>query len=205
MLVKLEANEAEGLREKFRVAGLPTVILAKPNGEEIDRTYGFIRTATFIDTIEGYHNGIGTLDAMMSKESEMSSDLKFIYALGNKFYERRRWEDADARFAAVVKQDSSNSEHMAAKAQLKRAIVAGRQEKYLLANAFCNALIEKWPASEQAPDAMVYLGYYSYQDGRNDDALAAYKQYLDKWPEGEDAEWVSSQIKKLESPENTEE
>lgn len=205
MLVKLEANETEGLREKFSVAGLPTVILARPNGEEIDRTYGFIRTATFIDTVEGYQNGVGTLDAMMSKEPEMSSDLEFIYALGNKFYERRRWEDADARYAAVVKEDSTNADQMAAKAQLKRAIVAGRQEKYQLANAFCNALIEKWPGSEQAPEATVYLGYFSHQDGRDTDALAAYKQYLDKWPEGEDAEWVSKQINKIESPEDTSE
>lgn len=201
--MKIHAPDTPDIRDQYSVAGLPTVIVAKPNGEEIDRTLGFIRTETFIDTVEGYHEGVGTLESMMANESEMSSDLGFIYALGNKLYERRRWEDADERYAAIIKRDSANTAGMAAKAQLQRAIVAGRQDKFMLANAFCTALIEKWPQSEKVQDATIYQGYFAQKDGREDDALAAYRQYLEKWPDGEDAEFAKKSIKEIESPEES--
>jgi TolA-binding protein len=70
----------------------------------------------------------------------------------------------------------------------------------MLATTFCSSLLEKWPQSEKVPEATIYLGYYSQKDGRNDAALAAFKQYLEKWPSGEDAEFAGEQIKKLEAP-----
>ncbi len=203
--MKIHAPDTPEIRDRYSIAGLPTVIVAKPNGEEIDRTLGFIRTGTFIDTVEGYHEGIGTLESMMAKESEMSSDLDFVYALGNKLYERRRWDDADERYAAIIKRDSANMADMAAKAQLQRAIVAGRQDKFMLANAFCSALIEKWPQSERVQDATIYMGYFAQKDGREEDAVAAYKQYLERWPDGEDAEFAQKEIKEIESPEESDE
>jgi len=200
VLVALNTAETPAYREQFHVAGLPTVVLAKPGGEEVDRTFGYLPTGEFIPAIEGYEKGIGTLAAMLGEEEKKSDDPEFLTELGEKLYAHSRFEDADERYAGVIKIDSANSAGMADDAQIMRARLSAKLENYPLAIAFCEALIKRWPTSELVPDATIYTAYYSDKAGRTDDAVKTYKQYLDKWPKGEDAEWATEQIKKLTAP-----
>jgi TolA-binding protein len=182
------------------VAGLPTVVLAKADGEEIDRTMGYIPTGEFISTIDGYQKGIGTLVSMMAEEENNAGDPVFLKKLGEKLYAHGRFAESDDRFAGVIKNDSMNTAGLADDAQLKRAQASGKLENFPLAIAFCEALIKRWPQSDLLPDATIYAAYYSDKAGRTDDAIRIYGQYLEKWPKGEDAEWAQEQIKKLKSP-----
>lgn len=200
MLVTINVKEIPEMRDTFRVAGLPTVVLAKPRGEEIDRTLGFMPADEFLSTIEGYHKGIGTLAAMKAEEEEKKADPQFLFDLGEKFYAHSLFDDADERFAGVIKSDSTNTAGLASKAQLNRARISGKAENWPLAIAFCQALVKRWPGSVLIPDATVYAGYYADRAGQTDDAIAAYTEYIEKWPEGEDAEWAKEQIEKLQNP-----
>jgi len=188
------------MRQKFGVAGVPTVILAKAGGEEIDRTLGYIRTSEFISTIDGYHQGIGTLASMLAEEPAKSGDADFLFKMGKKLYAHSRFADADDRFAGVIKIDSTNAAGLADDAQMQRAQVGSKLENYPLAVAFCEALIKRWPQSDLIPDATISTAYYSDKAGRKEDAIRMYSQYLEKWPEGEDAEWAKGQIEKLKAP-----
>jgi outer membrane protein assembly factor BamD (BamD/ComL family) len=179
---------------------LPTVVLAKAGGEEIDRTLGYVATDEFISTIDGYHSGIGTLASMMAEEEKRSGDADFLLKMGEKLYAHSRFADADERYAGIIKIDSLNAAGLADDAQLKRAQVSGKLENYPLAVAFCEALTKRWPNSDLLPDATIYAAYYSDKAGLPDDAIRRYGQYLEKWPKGEDAEWAQKQVEKLKSP-----
>lgn len=159
-----------------------------------------MHTDEFIATMDGYEKGIGTLASMMAEEEQKKSDPAFLKTLGEKLYAHSRFEDADVRFASVVKLDSTNALELAADAQLKRAQASGKLDEFPLAVAFCQALIKRWPDSKLLPDATIYAAYYSDQAGVTDDAIRIYTQYLEKWPKGEDADWATEQIKKLKSP-----
>jgi len=187
-------------RERFGVAGLPTVVLAKPGGEEIDRTLGFLDTDEFTSTIDDYRKGIGTLSSMLAKEADKKGDAAFLFELGEKLYAHARYGDADERFAAVISADGSNEHGFSDDAQLERARSKGKIEDYAQAIELCTALIERWPNSDLKPDATIYAGYYSDRAGRTDDAMRIYGQYLEQWPDGEDADWAQGQIEKLETP-----
>lgn len=175
-------------------------MLAKAGGEEIDRTLGYVPTNEFITTIENYEKGIGTMASMLAEEDSKEDDPQFLMDLGEKLYAHSRFEDADVRYAGVIKLDSANAAGLAADAQLQRARTSAKLDNYPLAVAFCDALIKRWPQSDLLPDATIYAAYYSDKAGRTDDAVTIYKRYLEKWPEGEDAEWATGQIKKLMSP-----
>jgi tetratricopeptide (TPR) repeat protein len=174
--------------------------LTKPGGDEIDRTLGFVRTDEFITTIDNYEKGIGTLTSMLGEENQKSADPEFLFDLGKKLYAHSRFGDADARFAHAIKIDSSNTAGIAAEAQMRRAWVASKAENWSLAVAFVQALRNRWPNSELAPDAVVYAGYYSNKGGMTDQAIRNYEEYLKNWPDGEDAEWVKEQIAELKAP-----
>ena len=197
MLVGLNVDETPQYRKQFAVAGVPTVVVAKAGGKEIDRTFGFMKTADFITTVENYAKGIGTLAAMSAAEDKHADDPAFLFELGEKYFAHSHFDAADERFAAVIKLDSSNAAGRADDAQMYRAKVYQKSEEWPLAIAFCNALLKRWPKSDRAADAMIYAAWYSAKAGKTGDAIRGYNDYLARWPNGEDAGFAREQIKKL--------
>lgn len=200
MLVKINVADAPEMRERFNTAGLPTVILAKPGGEEIDRTLGFIETEDFISTIQGYHEGIGTLTAMMEESKTKSGDPKFLLEFGKKLYAHNRVEDADAQYLAAIARDSANTAGVAEEAAYARIRVAANKKDYELGMKHCRSLASKWPNSKHAPESIAYLGWFATKAGKGADAVKAFEEYLKKWPEGEDAEFCREELQKLTDP-----
>jgi TolA-binding protein len=137
---------------------------------------------------------------MMAEEEKNGGDAGFLMKLGEKLYAHSRFEESDDRYAGVIKIDSTNSLGLADDAQLKRAQASSKLENFPLAIAFCEALIKRWPQSDLLPDATIYTAYYSDKAGRTADAIKTYSQYLEKWPDGEDAEWAKEQIERLKAP-----
>jgi outer membrane protein assembly factor BamD (BamD/ComL family) len=180
------------------------VIAAKPGGEEIDRTLGYMKTDHFISTIEDYEKGIGTLAAMLSEEKSKSKDPEFLYQLGKKLFTHSMWDDADQRYAAVVSLDRDNKSGDADDAQLGRANVAGKKKVFAQAVSECRQLVQFWPESDLAPDAIAYMGWYATQGGMTEQAIAAYTDYLYRWPKGEDAEFAKEELAKLKNPAKSE-
>jgi len=137
---------------------------------------------------------------MLAEEETKTGDAEFLFKLAKKLYAHSRFADADDRYAGVIKIDTANTAGLADDAQLRRAQVSGKLEDYPLAVAFCEALIKRWPQSDLLPDATIYAAYYSDKAGRTEDAMKGYTQYLEKWPNGEDAEFAKEEIEKLKSP-----
>ena len=198
--MKVHTLDQPEKRKEYQIAGLPTVLVTKPGGEEIDRTLGYIKTAHFITTVEDYQKGIGTLAATMAQEKEKSKNPAFLYELGKKLYAHSRWDDADQRYAAVVSLDPDNNTGDADDAQLGRANVEGKKEDWAKAVAHCRELTKRWPLSDLAPDAISYIGWYATQGGMTRQAIAAYTEYLKRWPTGDDAGYVKEELEKLKNP-----
>lgn len=161
---------------------------------------GFIRTAEFVATVDDYQKGVGTLGSMLAEEKEKSSDPAFLYKLGGRLMAWNRLDDADTRFATVVKLDPENKSGEADDALLDRAWVCRKKENWDCAVANAKDCYTRWPSGEKASEAWIYVAYYSEKGGKKDEAIAAYKEYLKKWPDGEDAEFANEQIAKLEAP-----
>ncbi|HUU46645.1 MAG TPA: hypothetical protein VM118_13015 [Acidobacteriota bacterium] len=186
------------------MAGLPTVILARSSGTEVDRILGFMGPREFIKTINEYQEGIGTLTALVAEESEPDkrANPEFLLRLGEKLYAHSRFEDADQRFQAIEMLDPKNVTGFADDALYKRVLVSRKKELWDDGLAICLKLAERFPESELIDDAAAYVAFFHEQAGRIDEAIAACKDYLDKWPKGDDAEWAARQIKELEANRN---
>ena len=174
------------------------MIVAKAGGEEIDRTLGYIPTAEFIATVDGYHKGVGTLKAMLAEEPSKSKDAAFLYDLGEKLYAHNRISDADARYAKVVEVDPKNASGDADDALMSRVSVCQRAKDWDCAIQHTKEIPTLYPESELVPDAYITLAWVYESAGKKPEALAAYKDYITRYPEGSDVQFARDQIKGLE-------
>ena len=62
------------------------------------------------------------------------------------------------------------------------------------------AFMTAFPESDLIADAETYIPYILDKDDKKDEALKLYKQFLVKYPESSEVNWVKTQIEKIENP-----
>jgi len=159
-----------------------------------------VRTDEFIATVDGYHKGVGTLKAMLAEEESKAKDAAFVYKLGEKLFAHGRTDDADARFAKVVELDPANATGHADDAMMDRASICQKNKNWDGAIAHCQDLMKRFTTSELVADAAISVAYFHENAGRKPEAIAAYKEFIARWPESGDVEFAREQIKGLETP-----
>jgi tetratricopeptide (TPR) repeat protein len=82
------------LREKFDIQGTPTVVLIKPDGEELDRINGFDEADEFVGAVKEYLAGNNLLSSFIAAAKENPEDIKANFDLAKKY--ASRWEDDKA-------------------------------------------------------------------------------------------------------------
>ena len=186
------------LKAKYEVIGTPTSIILKADGNEVDRTLGYVRTAEFISTVEDYWKGKGTLAALLLDEPKMVKDPDFMYKLGEKLTAHNRSDDADARFAAVVTLDPDNKKGNSDDALLERSWLCRKKENYKCAVAHSEDCLKRWPKGEMADDALINVAWYSFKDGDKAKSAESFKKYIAQYPQGEDIDFAKEKLAEIE-------
>jgi len=109
--IKLVNDEGQGkeLRERFHVPGNPVIILLDNSGEEIDRIIGFGNDAdAFVQTVNDYSAGKGVLAALQKQYQSDTLDVKYNYALAQKYTDRFENDKAVKYYRNVLKLDPRN-------------------------------------------------------------------------------------------------
>jgi len=135
---------------------------------------------------------------LLAEEPAKSEDGAFQYKLATKLFAHNRLDEADTRFAAVVRVDPKNTTGDADDALLDRAQIKRKHKDWAGAVADCRDLMTRWPDSDLADDALISIGFFASSGGLEKEATSAYREYLSRWPEGEDAEYAREELKKLE-------
>jgi thioredoxin-related protein len=197
IFVKAEAKEDTALRDQYEIAGFPTVILMKSSGEEIDRIYGYLPPEEFVSTIQSYLQGKETLEDVENRFRADSTDVELAFKLAEKYEARRKYEQAGLHYQKVVDLDPEDRKGKSQDALLNLAWLEIRKKDYLKAvDAFKNFL-EKYPKSEMAEDAEMYIPYSYANAGDTTKALELYQKFLTDHPNSKDTSWVREKIEEL--------
>ncbi len=97
------------MREKFSIRGTPTVVLIKPDGEELDRVNGFDGADEFVASVKAYLAGSNLLTTFIAQVEANPDDIEANFKLGKKY--TSRWEDdkASPYFAKTLDLDPDNT------------------------------------------------------------------------------------------------
>jgi TolA-binding protein len=172
-----EKDPNVALAKKYKVSAYPTLLVIGPDGNEVDRHLGYLEPAEFIQIIDGYRNGVGTVAALEKQLKARPDDLDLLYQVGTKHAEAGRSEEAAASLNKVLKLDPNNAER-------NPEILYSLGEayytdgKYAEAKPYFTRLVTDYKDSEIAPDGMKRLAGIEYKLGNNDAAVAMMEKTL---------------------------
>ena len=197
IFVKAEGKKDTVISDRYKIAGYPTVILMNSSGEEIDRIFGYVGPDTFVTIIEDYLQGINTLDDLTIKFESDSSDIDLAFRLADKYEGRRMYDQAGIYYSKVVELDPEGKNGKSDDALFGLAWVQIRRKDYSKAMEAFGNFLQKFPKSEMALDAEMYIPFCYAKTGDTTQALELYQKFLTQHPDSPDTGWVKDKIKEL--------
>ncbi len=197
---KTNAEKDTALAERFKVNGYPTVILANPSGEEIDRVVGYANAPDFMQKIKEYLKGEGTLADLENKLKKDTTSTELWFKVGEKYQERRRFDEALLNFNKVVFLDPKDQTKKTSEALLNMAFIYRKLKNYPKAIEKFQEILKQYPKSEVSLEAEEYIPYTYATMGDTVKAITLFKNILKDHPDLESGEkdWVEKMINKLE-------
>jgi tetratricopeptide (TPR) repeat protein len=198
IFVKIDAEADTALAREYAVSGYPTIVVAGPDGREMDRIWGYLPPTDFYNQVQLYLQGKETLEDYLGRLEDEPENLDYLSLIAEKFASRSRFDDAIEKYRKIVALDPENESEHAAPAMAAIYDTQARAGDYKGAIATCNQILEKFPGTVEADDAAAMIGYYTAREGENRRALEFYRDYLEKNPDSENAEWVKRRVADLE-------
>lgn len=165
------------IAKKYKVSAYPTLLVIGPDGNEVDRHLGYLDPEEFIQTIDGYRHGVGTVAALEEQLKAKPDDVELLYQVGTKHAEAGRSEQAAASLNKVLKLDPKNTErNPLILYSLGEAYYM--DEKYADAKPYFSRVLTDYPTSDAVPDATRRLAGIEYKLGNHDAAVATMEKTL---------------------------
>lgn len=179
----------------YNVSGYPTYVLVDKDGQEIDRIIGYVDVDDLIKTLANYEKGIGTLDDLVAK-AEGSDNRDLFYEIGDKYKYRGAPEEAERYYRKVIEAGDAK-DSLSGQSRLALADMNRRAKKYDEAIADYTIIADEFQGNATGEEAQIYVGYINMKYVDSAKALKAFETFLKDYPESEETEWVSEQIKNL--------
>ncbi|MGB8656226.1 MAG: outer membrane protein assembly factor BamD [Candidatus Zixiibacteriota bacterium] len=200
VLVRAEAKKDSTIRDRYKIAGYPTIVLMKSSGEEIDRIFGYVPAAEFVTTIQDYLKGINTLEDVKKKFEADPKNVELAFRLAEKYEGREQYDDAGSYYQKVVEIDPDDQKGKSDDALFSLASLEMRKKDYLKAADAFKYFLQKYPKSDMISDAETYIPYCYAKAGDTAQALNLYEKFLVQHPDSPDTDWVKDRIKELKGP-----
>lgn len=198
IFVKINAEVDTTLAREFGISGYPTIVIAGPDGVEIDRMWGYFPPTDFYNQVQLYLQGKETLDDYLTRLKDEPENLEYLSMVGEKYASRGKFDMAIEYYRKIQNLDPDNSKNYGLTAMQSIYDTQGRAKNYDGAIETCKEIIQKFPTAKEADDAAAMIAYYTAKKGDNEQAVKIYREYLQNYPSGNNADWVRKRVADLE-------
>jgi tetratricopeptide (TPR) repeat protein len=197
VFTKVNADSNKSLREKYGVAGFPTIVVTRPNGREIDRMVGYYPPENFIPTLVDLLTNRNTLDYLLKKSAENPDSLELLNEIAENYTYRSDFKQANYYYSMVLENDKDNSLGLADDAWMSLAGIKRREDKTEEAVEMYAQLEEKFPESDLVETSKLMIPYTYYRADDLKNAEKHFKKFKKEFPDSEQIEWVDKQLEKI--------
>lgn len=182
--VKVNADVDTLMKKQFGIAGYPTIVLAKSDGSEIDRIYGYADSSEFVSTINDYLADRNTLGDYL-RRAEAEPTMQLYSMIAEKYTGRSDFDDAEKYYRKILQEDPNNRQGYSDSALISMGQMKVRAKQYESAEEIFSRFPKTYPESDLADDAMFEMAKARRRAERYDDAIAGFRDFLKVYPESE--------------------
>ncbi len=199
VFVKINAEVDTATAKKYSVSGYPTIIVAKSNGDEIDRIAGYLPPKEFKTEVDNYLKGIGTLDYYLGVADTLDTP-GILMKIADKYSNRSDYDSAASFYDRVVKMDPKNDSGYTIEARMQLANIDRWTDKYDAAIAAYQKIMKDYKNDSVVPDAEIRLAVAYRDKGDTAKAIKAFEGFVKNNPNSPDTSYALSQLDKLKNP-----
>ena len=204
VVAKVNAEVDTSDAQKYSVMGYPTTILFDSKGDEIERIVGYLPPDEFLETVDNYMHGIGTLDYYLAM-ADTAGTTDVYFAIADKYNDRGKTDDAKTYYEKVIKTDPDNKDGFTDRAMISLGNIMRGAKDYDGAVKEFGQVIKNFKETESAADAEIWTAITYRQKGDTTKAIQWFEGFLKNHPESSDTSYAMAQIEKLKNPPKPEE
>ncbi len=184
VFVRVNAEKDTVTARKYGPAGFPTIVLAKADGTEIDRIYGYAEPQEFVTTIRDYMADRNTLGDYL-RRAEATPTPALLYQVAEKYAARKKYTEAETYYQRIISADPKNEQGYTDTTMMAFGEMQSRAKQYDAAKATFKKLLESFPNSELADDALYNMAVTSRRAEKYDEAINGFKMFMTVYPNSE--------------------
>jgi thiol-disulfide isomerase/thioredoxin len=197
IFLKIDADKDSVIAREYGIAYYPTVVLLKSDGNEIDRLVGFFPPSDFYNEIQLYLQGRETLDDYIGRLQDEPRRSDYLMAVAEKYRNRSDWNKALSYYNRILSIGLPDNHEYVQKALFEIAVLNGERGDYPVSLANFTDLLNRQLDTSIREDAARQMAFYMAKSGDTKQAIVLYQQYLDKYPNGQFANWARDRMDDL--------
>jgi tetratricopeptide (TPR) repeat protein len=170
-------------------------VLVNKAGEEIDRIVGYLPPEEFVQKIDDYQNGVGTLDDLLS-QADTLVDRELFIEIADKYKYRGGMEEAKLWFQRVIDEGDAK-DSLSGESRMSLADMLRRAKEYEKARSAFSKIKKDFKGTMFSEAAEIWTAIVYRQEGDTAQAIKAFEGFVKNYPQSEDVEYATEQIKKL--------
>lgn len=165
----------------------------------MNRVLGYMPGPDLAAAMHQMAAGIGTLDDMRAQYDRNPDSLYLAMDIADKFQERGDDSMATVYRRMVIERDPDNRSGLASTAalQIARRIYKADETRWEEAIIAFRDVVANYPGTEAAEVAEWYVPYIREQQGRIEEAVELYRQYVEHYDGSDRVPWVVEKIAEL--------
>lgn len=199
VFAKVNAEVDTATAKMYSVGGYPTIVIFDSQGHEIDRIVGHMPPAEFMETVNNYLNGIGTLEYYLGM-ADSAGTGEVYFAVADKYNDRGKSDEARIYYEKVINADPDNKDGFTDQSMMSLGNILRRNGDYDGAIKQFGEIIRKFKDNEAAADAEIWTAITYRQKGDTAKAIQWFEGFIQNHPESSDTAYALAQIEKLKNP-----
>jgi thioredoxin-like negative regulator of GroEL len=174
--------DGTGLARRFKVSGLPMLLLLTAKGDEFERLQGFLPAQEFLEKLKAALADPDSPGNMRLAHLKDPRNIELHFKLAYELFGRGDYQESEEHFSQIVRQDPGNQSKRADASMFYLAVCKASRSDLEGCLALLDRLRKELPGSNVVPGSYLLAGQALLRAGKRAEARMQVEEFLRRYP-----------------------